>query len=53
MRCPVSKTRDSVDTLIVIPNDKILEIVDSSTSMPEALMKADEVLQQAVRGLPI
>ena len=44
----IEKLRDSVDTLIVIPNDKILEIVDKRTSMPEALMKADEVLQQAV-----
>ncbi len=40
-----------MDTLIVIPNDKILEIVDKRTSMPEALMKADEVLQQAVQGI--
>ena len=47
----IEKLRDSVDTLIVIPNDKILEIVDKRTSMPEALMKADEVLQQAVQGI--
>ena len=45
----IEKLRDSVDTLIVIPNDKILEIVDKR--MPEALMKADEVLQQAVQGI--
>ena len=32
----IEKLRDSVDTLIVIPNDKILEIVDKRTSMPEA-----------------
>ena len=47
----IEKLRDSVDTLIVIPNDKILEIVDKRTSMPVALMKADEVLQQAVQGI--
>ena len=47
----IEKLRESVDTLIVIPNDKILEIVDKRTSMPEALMKADEVLQQAVQGI--
>jgi len=35
----------------VIPNDKLLEIVDRRTSMPEALHKADEVLQQAVQGI--
>jgi len=35
----------------VIPNDKLLEIVDRRTTMPEALKKADEVLQQAVQGI--
>ena len=43
--------KDNVDTLIVIPNDKLLEIVDRRTTMPEALKKADEVLQQAVQGI--
>ena len=41
----------SVDTLIVIPNDRLLEIVDRRTTMPDALKKADEVLQQAVQGI--
>ncbi len=47
----IEKLRPNVDTLIVIPNDKLLEIVDRRTSMPDALKKADEVLQQAVRGI--
>ncbi len=47
----IEKLRQSVDTLIVIPNDKLLEIVDRRTTMPEALKKADEVLQQAVQGI--
>lgn len=47
----IDKLRESVDTLIVIPNDKLLEIVDRRTSMPEALRKADEVLQQGVQGI--
>lgn len=47
----LEKLKDSVDTLIVIPNDKLLEIVDRRTTMPEALKKADEVLQQAVQGI--
>lgn len=47
----IEKIKENVDTLIVIPNDKLLEIVDRSTSMPEALKKADEVLQQAVQGI--
>ena len=42
--------KENVDTLIVIPNDKLLEIVDRRTTMPEALKKADEVLQQACSG---
>ncbi len=47
----IQKLKESVDTLIVIPNDKLLEIVDRRTSMPEALKKADQVLQQAVQGI--
>ncbi len=47
----VENLRGHVDTLIVIPNDKLLEIVDRRTSMPDALKKADEVLQQAVQGI--
>ncbi|MFR2510737.1 MAG: cell division protein FtsZ [Lachnospira eligens] len=47
----IEKLKESVDTLIVIPNDKLLEIVDRRTTMPEALKKADEVLQQAVQGI--
>ncbi len=47
----IQKLKDSVDTLIVIPNDKLLEIVDRRTTMPDALKKADEVLQQAVQGI--
>ena len=35
----------------MIPNDKLLEIVDRRTTMPDALKKADEVLQQAVQGI--
>ncbi len=47
----IEKLKANVDTLIVIPNDKLLEIVDRRTTMPEALKKADEVLQQAVAGI--
>ena len=47
----IEELRDHVDTLIVIPNDKLLEIVDRRTTMPEALKKADEVLQQGVQGI--
>ena len=47
----IEKLKKNVDTLIVIPNDKLLEIVDRRTTMPEALAKADEVLQEAVQGI--
>ena len=47
----ISNIRTNVDTLIVIPNDKLLQIVDRRTTMPDALKKADEVLQQAVQGI--
>ncbi|MGL5433834.1 MAG: cell division protein FtsZ [Lachnospiraceae bacterium] len=47
----IDMLKESVDTLIVIPNDKLLEIVDRRTTMPDALKKADEVLQQAVQGI--
>lgn len=47
----IDKLKENVDTLIVIPNDKLLEIVDRRTTMPDALKKADEVLQQAVQGI--
>lgn len=47
----IEKLKENVDTLIVIPNEKLLEIVDRRTTMPDALKKADEVLQQAVQGI--
>ena len=47
----IERLREGVDTLIVIPNDKLLEIVDRRTTMPDALKMADEVLQQAVQGI--
>ncbi len=47
----IQNIKNNVDTLIVIPNDKLLQIVDRRTTMPDALKKADEVLQQAVQGI--
>ena len=47
----VAKIAKQMGILIVIPNDKLLENVDRRTTMPEALKKADEVLQQAVQGI--
>ncbi len=47
----IERLKENVDTLIIIPNDKLLEIVDKRTTFPEALKKADEVLQQSVQGI--
>lgn len=47
----IERLKENVDTLIVIPNEKLLQIVDKKTTMPDALKKADEVLQQAVSGI--
>ncbi len=47
----IERIRHNVDTLIVIPNDKLLKIVDKRTTMTEALKKADEVLKQSVQGI--
>ncbi|WP_167956894.1 cell division protein FtsZ [Anaerosporobacter faecicola] len=47
----IERLKENVDTLIVIPNDRLLEIVDRRTTMPDALRKADEVLQQGVQGI--
>lgn len=47
----IERLKANVDTLIVIPNDRLLEIVDRRTSIQDALKKADEVLQQSVQGI--
>ena len=47
----IERLKEVVDTLIVIPNDKLLEIVDRRTSIKDAFKKADEVLQQSVQGI--
>ncbi|MCM3214833.1 cell division protein FtsZ [Niallia taxi] len=47
----ISALKEAVDTLIVIPNDRLLEIVDKSTPMLEAFREADNVLRQGVQGI--
>ena len=47
----ISSLKEAVDTLIVIPNDKLLQIVDKSTPMLEAFREADNVLRQGVQGI--
>ena len=43
--------KQNVDTLIVIPNDRLLEIIDKNTPMLEAFREADNVLRQGVQGI--
>jgi cell division protein FtsZ len=47
----VEQLRAACDTVIVIPNDRLLEVLDKSTSMLEAFRIADDVLRQGVQGI--
>lgn len=43
--------KDKVDTLITIPNDRLLQVIDRRTSMLDAFRIADDVLRQGVQGI--
>jgi cell division protein FtsZ len=47
----LGKLREAVDSLIVIPNQQLLRVVDRKTSIPDAFRKVDDVLRQAVQGI--
>lgn len=47
----ITALRDNVDTLIVIPNDKLSTAVSQSTPVTEAFNLADDILRQGVRGI--
>lgn len=47
----IQELRDHVDTLIVIPNQRLLEVVDKRTPLREAFQVADDVLRQAVQSI--
>jgi cell division protein FtsZ len=47
----VEQLREACDTVIVIPNDRLLEVLDKSTSMLDAFRIADDVLRQGVQGI--
>ncbi|MFP4377663.1 MAG: cell division protein FtsZ [Spirochaetales bacterium] len=47
----IAKLREAVDTLIVIPNQHLLTIVDKKTPITKAFLIADDVLRQAVQGI--
>jgi len=47
----VRELREAADTLIVIPNDRLLEVLEKGTSLVEAFRVADDVLRQGVQGI--
>lgn len=47
----IASLKGKVDTLVVIPNDKLLQVIDRKTSMVEAFRMADDVLRQGVQGI--
>jgi cell division protein FtsZ len=47
----IEELAQEVDTLIVVPNDRLLEVLDQQTSMVEAFRVADDVLRQGVQGI--
>ncbi len=47
----ISSLRNNVDTLITIPNDRLLQVVEKQTSIVEAFRIADDILRQGVQGI--
>ena len=47
----IESLKSKVDTLVIIPNDKLLQIIDRKTSIMEAFKMADDVLRQGVQGI--
>lgn len=47
----IAKLKEQVDTLIVIPNDRLLQIVDKRSSLEAAFSVADDVLRQGIQGI--
>lgn len=47
----INKMRQAVDTLIIIPNDRLLQTIDRQTPLMEAFKVADDVLRQGVQGI--
>lgn len=47
----IAELKDKVDTLIVIPNDRLLQIIDKKTTLTDAFSIVDDVLRQGVQGI--
>jgi cell division protein FtsZ len=47
----ITQLQENVDTMIVIPNDRLLQVVDQRTTLPQAFLAADEMLRQGIQGI--
>jgi len=47
----IAQLREHVDTLITIPNDRLLEVIDRKTTLEQAFMEVDDVLRQGIQGI--
>jgi cell division protein FtsZ len=47
----IANLRDRVDTLITIPNDRLLQVIDRKTTLEQAFMEVDDVLRQGIQGI--
>jgi cell division protein FtsZ len=47
----IIQLRERVDTLITIPNDRLLEVIDRKTTLEQAFMEVDDVLRQGIQGI--
>jgi cell division protein FtsZ len=47
----IAELRDRVDTLITIPNDRLLQVIDRKTTLEQAFMEVDDVLRQGIQGI--
>ena len=47
----IARLREHVDTLIVVPNDRLLQVVDRKASMRDAFLAADDLLRQGIQGI--
>lgn len=47
----IEELKEKVDTLIVIPNDRLLQVIDKKTSLNDAFMVVDDILRQGVQGI--
>jgi cell division protein FtsZ len=47
----IARLREGVDTLITIPNDRLLQVIDRKTTVEQAFMEVDDVLRQGIQGI--